>query len=911
MAQTSTIVVDESMMGLLIQLALHELMPKGFLLTRDADPMRMASSSSYDVWADEPWLRAIEAESAQTLLHFGSAHTSRAFKRRVPTEGDEGIAEAAPPVEDRFVCQVPGCAKVFASLPAYKYHMHHYEHDFEILLRCSRLLRRVFFAPLVPGEDLAPAAGPGAFLPERWVLRFSERQDLNRFQEGGGGGEAQFGRARRHICDRIMCLPDVVHILHGYIDQQLPLLFSFHFTKKRGAISLTSPSADFSITMRRDEDTVTLKRELVEMLTERRTRDVRRKPPPTTRTEDLGESSFGVSSFRDADAAFYQMSPRTISPADGSFALGGEGEIDASQRSHISLLCKFVVPAQLDRFQARRFVAAIGGIPPGKTATTTQPLAISPVPGGMPAAGSSSLTSLRPLPCAAMQPVQLRVLGLAPCSSEASTLSPDSKLVTPAPEVVASSEMIPLSGLHLSATDAVAYGDGFPLTSVDFFPGMAWQGEYGITWIAVGGNGAPTVSKFTVYLWALFLCFDSMAMGYRIASAPVLINAVSLGSGVDADDGRESSSEDLTDSDDGRGTVVAVKWCPFLFTTGATTAPAMGTMLASQDTRALMAVLDAVGAIFVFCLGMRSMLILVDTAVALMEEGGALPTPGTSDSGNLLTQAPLCRLAIPSYAITCFSWCKIPGQPLRIVAGTREGYIALFDLSSLREPVLVLMSPGHPTLISAIDWSMSDPNKVITASFDNTVVLWLLDNMYARTTLLQSRLPFLNASWMHSAHQAVGYQEKETPTGSLAWDPVGAVIAVDESNLAKIVLLPEPGRVITLASSTPRMWVGVYPNSRFGGTLLAMANWNGKVELFGTPDPRSKKGDSSNIASWSYNRETRAFSVYLPPVADDDIIASSVGMNDPMEWVQVSWHPIPIGLFAVVAATGLVHIHCS
>ena len=188
-----------------------------------------------------------------------------------------------------------------------------------------------------------------------------------------------------------------------------------------------------------------------------------------------------------------------------------------------------------------------------------------------------------------------------------------------------------------------------------------------------------------------------------------------------------------------------------------------------------------------------------------MCEGGRLPVPGTSGTAGQLELTPLCKLLIPSYTITCFNWCKIPGQPLRLVAGTREGYIALFDLSSLREPVLVLMSPGHPTLISAIDWSTSDPNKVITASFDNTVVLWLLDNMYARTTLLQSRLPFLNASWMHSAHRAIGHQEKESATGSLAWDPVGAVVAVDESNLAKIVLLPEPGRVITLASSSPRM----------------------------------------------------------------------------------------------------------
>ena len=595
-------------MGLLIQLTLHELMPKGFLLTRDPDPVRMASSAAYDVWADEPWLRAIEAESAQTLLHFGSAHTSRAFKRRAPTEGDEGTVEIAPPVEDRFVCQVPGCAKVFASLPAYKYHMHHYEHDFEILLRCSRLLRRVLFAPLVPGEDLTPAAGPSAFLPERWVFRFSERQDLNRFPDGGGGGEAPPGRGRRHICDRIVCLPDVIHILHGYIDQQLPLLFSFHFTKKRGSISLTAPPSEFSITMRRDEDTIALRRELIEMLTERRTRDVRRKPL-TTRSDDLGENI----PFRDADGAFYQMSPRTISPTESGFVLGGESDMDASQRSHISLLCKFVVPVQLDRFQSRRFLAIIGGIPPGKIASATQPLAVSPVPGGIPMAGTSMGILRRPLPPIATPPVRLRVLDLAASNPEISGFnasSSTSDMGTPVntPDVIASSEIMPLSGLHLSATDAVAYGDGYSLTSVDFFPVMAWQNEYGVSWIAVGGNGIPGTSRLTIYLWALFLCFDSMAMGYRIASAPVLVTAVCVENEANTNDASEVNNGDGGAINDSLSTIVSVKWYPFLFATGSTTAPVMSHLLGSQDTKALMAVLDATGVIFILCLGTRDVL---------------------------------------------------------------------------------------------------------------------------------------------------------------------------------------------------------------------------------------------------------------------------------------------------------------
>lgn len=105
--------------------------------------------------------------------------------------------------------------------------------------------------------------------------------------------------------------------------------------------------------------------------------------------------------------------------------------------------------------------------------------------------------------------------------------------------------------------------------------------------------------------------------------------------------------------------------------------------------------------------------------------------------------------------------------------------------------------------------------------------------------------------------------------------------------------------------------MSVYPNSRYGGTLLAMANWHGKVELFGTPDPRSKKGDSANIASWAYNRQSHTFSVHLPPATDAlDLLPIDI-MNDPMEIVHISWHPVPVGLFAVVSTTGLVHIHCS
>lgn len=162
--------------------------------------------------------------------------------------------------------------------------------------------------------------------------------------------------------------------------------------------------------------------------------------------------------------------------------------------------------------------------------------------------------------------------------------------------------------------------------------------------------------------------------------------------------------------------------------------------------------------------------------------------------------------------ITCFSWCRVPGCPLRIVAGTKEGYIALFDLTNISSPVLILMNSGHPTIISSIDWSVTDPNKIITASFDNTVMMWLLDNMYARTVLLHSRLPFLCAQWLHSSvslsSMITTAPASTTPFSNnqiSVWDPVGAVIAVDESNLAKIVLLNEPGRVITLASNAPRM----------------------------------------------------------------------------------------------------------
>lgn len=284
----------------------------------------------------------------------------------------------------------------------------------------------------------------------------------------------------------------------------------------------------------------------------------------------------------------------------------------------------------------------------------------------------------------------------------------------------------------------------------------------------------------------------------------------------------------------------------------------------------------------------------------------------------------ICRLQIPSYTITCFSWCRVPGQPVRLIVGTKEGYIALFDLSSPTSPACILMNPGHPTMIASIEWSYTDPNRVVTASFDNTVMLWQLDNMYARSMLLQSRTPFLNAQWLHSCQKAPAADlsmmimsaassaviPNRPPSDSMAWDPVGAVIAVDESNLAKIVLLNEPGRVITLASTAPRMWVSVYPNSRFGGTLLAMANWHGKVEVFGTPDPRSKKGDSANIACWFYDRMKHFYTVHLPPATEvvDNQPLTSI---DPMEIVQIQWHPLPIGLFAVASATGLVHVHCS
>lgn len=603
-AKSSALLLDDLMLGLLLQITLYELMPKAFLLTRDPDPGRVSISPEYDVWKDEPWLRAIDAESAQTLLHYGSAHTSRTFKRKISSTspndpgGEEGSdshsgssSTAAASIEDRFVCQVPGCAKVFASLPAYKYHMHHYEHDLEILIRCSVLLRRVLFAPLGGGE-----LGPG-FSPERWLFRLLAQAP----------GEGSYS-----VWDRIICLPDVVHILHGYIDQQLPLLFSFHFSKKR-LLGLTPNE----FLLRRDEQPDLLRRELLDALVERRAKDARRKRPEPQSLNTVADVNFDHNHQVTLSSHHQQFFPNSSSEF---ITTGGHlsDEADVSQRSFISLLCKFVVPEQLERYQARRVLAGV--VAPGTTSTVSSTLLVSPAPGGFSFSGPFEEPCDFPLLAPETRPAQLCVYLSAATDlsinnpSDLSNIPIATNTETDAGPAV-SFEVAPCSGVHLSPTDAIAYGDGLPLSSTDFFPLIVPTKEYALTWLAVGGGSflsyLQSSKRASIYFWTIFLSFDSMTLGYRIAKAPILSSVLipldnPTSGQIDQSGSISTSQQDQSDADsdaNDREPIVALKWCPFLFNT--TTTGQVGAAIATSSTRALLAVLYASGSISIFSISKK------------------------------------------------------------------------------------------------------------------------------------------------------------------------------------------------------------------------------------------------------------------------------------------------------------------
>lgn len=162
--------------------------------------------------------------------------------------------------------------------------------------------------------------------------------------------------------------------------------------------------------------------------------------------------------------------------------------------------------------------------------------------------------------------------------------------------------------------------------------------------------------------------------------------------------------------------------------------------------------------------------------------------------------------------------------------------------------------------------------------------------------------------------------------GGVDVDPARQVLVMDDAHFAKILHVDEPGKMALLPTPLPRPWCSVYPNARLQSPLIVSADWTGNVSVvtWRSENDLKKSLFSHTIIQWVLsNSATRVFRGITGSPSNVGSIQNSsqisgvgptgqqnISSEDlPVGFTAISWHPLPIGLFAVVSSTGLLYLH--
>lgn len=914
----NTLLVNEDILKLMITLAFCEMMPQAYMLTRDYSPSSGAhldQDGILDPWNDEDFLWGISTESVDSMLKFGAVHSSRNFvkkakirKSMTPDDDPEQLLEKEDLTNDRFVCQVPGCGKVFASVPAYKYHMNHFEHDLEALLGSSSLLRQVLF-PLA--EELSTnSTGSGVPVNMNNGVNWYTYERVNlRFVSGALKQEEDANSSNpisTPLINLVYSVNDAVHILHGYIDQQLPMAFSWQLMKKREMTAINPLTNEFTLTFKKG-DVVSMMKAApgsthIPLTTAPQKR--KKKPflfPPSTLSNKKSShpTAAGGSSYNQMlmqmngghgeEGQSLGIDPWTLGKPIPTFPtdIGGlemkflseeEGHIMAYQQS------KLILPIHPT---AVTLEEPMGTWLDYSSVQREEEEEID--------SGNMSATVIIHNSSSGVQTEVLQVLKGLVLEGGRAAIS-----VAPAASTA--------ENYDATGTSPVA------MSALDWFPHMAPSsgGKYLLSLVTAGGGSVlaqdtdEQTGRFNVVasvkLWNVVVSKDAKDGGYKIDQ--LVFNSSLVG-------------------EEGLGGVISLKWYPFTLQADTN----------ESDVKGMLGVLYASGDLLVYVLPRH---LLFPSNIQSPHYRG----------GQRVIWREICRISIPHYSVTTFCWNKqqtiLPSSSdlnapastvmtTQIILGTKEGSIGICDLSLPTNPQMLMLIPAHQSIITSIDWSPLNPLSVVTASTDGTVHLWNLADMYHSITLATSKGPFIGAQWLYTlskpydsrtaTHDYAFPRTNSNGGGSIGedFDPARHVLMTDDLHYAKVVHVDEPGKSIIFPTPNPRPLTSVYPNARLQSPLIVSVDYEGTIHLVAWRHDRDLKNGNFkvSIGKWNYRPQDKTFSYVQTKVIEEgtaqDNIETSYGaeanVGESIGFTAVAWHLLPIGIFATVSSTGLLYIH--
>ena len=937
-SMNNTILINEDILKIMITLAFCEMMPCAYMLTRDYVPSQGAhldQDGILDPWNDEEYMWNINTESVQSMLKFGAVHSSRNFVKKAkirksltPDDDPEQILEREDLTNDRFVCQVPGCGKVFASVPAYKYHMNHFEHDLEALIGSSSLIRQVLFPTLKSDNDLSVGnvasansaheipvnmnGGINWYSHERIHLRFistATQPSSNKDED----------RTEAPLLNLVYSVNDAVHILHGYIDQQLPIAFSWLLMKKREMTAINPITNEFTLTFKKGDSVSMMKAAPGSANIPLTTAPQKRKKKPFLFPPSLSSSGSGkkmLGGFGAAAGGYNAMLMMMTSSEEGQ-SLGLDPWTVGKPLTGISTLeeqpgieIKFLPTEGIMPYMQSKLILPIhptGLVQPGEdvlgtwldytSITAEESFAIDKQ------AQESTITviahSEKGVPNTASLDKDFSGFVME-SGSEAVAISqftsPESASEGAAPEMSALTCLQTLDWFpHMASSTSSSDRYVLSLVTAGAISLASYVGDLGAGWSSTGPRSSD------VMLWNVIVSAKPDHGGYKIEQ--LKFNALLSTNPNDAPPYVEGMPLPVHTS-----SVISLKWYPFTLQADTNEA----------DLKGILAVLYSNGELLVYVLPRH------------------LAFPSNIESEHYVPQAvtwkEICRISIPLYSISCFCWNKqqtiMPSSAdvnaaastvmtTQIILGTKEGSIGICDLSLPTQPQMLMLIPAHQSLISSIDWSPLNPLSVVTASMDGTVHLWNLADMYHSINLATSKGPYLQAQWCYKLSKAYdsrtaandyAFPRVSGAGNAMDFDPARNVLVMDDQHYCKIIYVDEPGKLSLLPTSTPRTWSSIYPNARLQSPLVATADWAGRLELVAWRNDQDLKKSNfkHHLCNWAYDPTSRTFTstVVADSVVEDnpETAKSVVGFN------AIQWHLLPIGIFAVVSTTGLLYV---